>query len=212
MLITWGDVSNMESQVDRLRTGFVRLGVPAMMHATHVQTYSYQRRDRASRGFTLVELMVAIMLGILVSIGLVTLFSATSKANRVQDALAQLQENGRYAINRLNYDLRLESRQLMSASGFLASAPGTNGAVNPVLAPQVYVGDLPFPGWRPWRAADLGCWRHDVVVAIEPAVFHRRVTNVPRAAQYLRGSGAPTAGTADRSTRAEVGRACWFAI
>jgi len=115
-----------------------------MMSARTFTHISFDARS-SSRGFTLVELMVAVVLGILVSIGLVTLFSATSKANRVQDALAQLQENGRYAVNRLNYDLRLESRQLMASSGFLASAPGTNGAVNPVLAPQVYVASLPFP-------------------------------------------------------------------
>jgi type IV pilus assembly protein PilW len=99
----------------------------------------------AARGFTLVELMVAVVLGILVSIGLVSVFGATSKTNRIQDALSQLQENGRYAVNRMTYDLRLESRQLMNGSGFVANAPGANGVVSPVLAPQVYVSTISFP-------------------------------------------------------------------
>lgn len=133
-----------------------------MMSQRTLKSFSYNA-GLASRGFTLVELMVAVLLGILVSIGLVTLFSATSKANRVQEGLAQLQENGRYAINRLNYDLRLESRQLMSASGFLVSAPGTNGVVNPVLAPQVYVANLPFPDGNlgapaTWDASGTMSW------------------------------------------------------
>ena len=114
------------------------------------------------RGFTLVELMVAITLGILVSIGLVTLFGATSKANRVQEALAQLQENGRYASNRVTYDLRLESRQLMNDSGFMGNGPGTNGAVNPVLAPQVYATTIPFPDGNvvkpPTWSATMAWW------------------------------------------------------
>ena len=114
-------------------------------------------------GFTLVELMIAVVLGILVSIGLVTLFGATSKANRVQDALAQLQENGRYASNRLTYDLRLDSRQLMSASGVLPNAPGANGVVSPLLAPQVYAATIPFPDGdlvKPaaWTGALIPAW------------------------------------------------------
>jgi type IV pilus assembly protein PilW len=71
------------------------------------------RRDRRARisGFSLIELMVAITLGLLLSIGIVTLFGATSKTNKVQDALARLQENGRYAVTRMTDDLRMTGGQ-----------------------------------------------------------------------------------------------------
>jgi type IV pilus assembly protein PilW len=63
------------------------------------------------KGFTLIELMVALTLGLLLSIGIVTLFGATSKTNKVQDSLARLQENGRYAMTRFNADLRMLGAQ-----------------------------------------------------------------------------------------------------
>ncbi len=55
---------------------------------------------RAWRGFSLIELMVAMFLGIIVSAGIITLFTSTSKANRVQAQLARMQEQGRFAVAR----------------------------------------------------------------------------------------------------------------
>ncbi len=104
---------------------------------------------RVAGGFSLIELMIAITLGILLSIGLVTLFGATSKTNRVQDAMAQLQENGRYAITRLNNDLRMVGHQTLNVSGFVSSdfsaATTPNGVVNPTIAADVYVTTIKFP-------------------------------------------------------------------
>jgi len=70
-----------------------------------------QSRHISPKGFTLIELMVALTLGLLLSIGIVTLFGATSKTNKVQDSLARLQENGRYAMTRMNADLRMLGAQ-----------------------------------------------------------------------------------------------------
>ena len=103
---------------------------------------------RARAGFSLVELMVAVTLGILVSLGLVTVFGATSKTNRVQEMLAEIQENGRYAVSRVDSDLRLNSRQLMNMAGYYGTPPGANGMVNLNLAPDVYMAatpGVPFP-------------------------------------------------------------------
>jgi len=79
-----------------------------------------RRRIRAQRiaGFSLIELMVALTLGLLLSVGMVTLFGATSKTNKVSDALARLQENGRYAVTRMTQDLRMAGGQYCgNASG-----------------------------------------------------------------------------------------------
>lgn len=43
------------------------------------------------RGFTLIELMVAMVLGIIVSGGIISLFLSTSRANKVQASLAHIQ-------------------------------------------------------------------------------------------------------------------------
>jgi type IV pilus assembly protein PilW len=120
--------------------------------------YNYSRGAMAARGFTLIELMVAITLGILVSVGLVTVFDAVSTNNKVQQQMAEMQENGRYAITRINDDLRLAYRQLANTTGYSGiQTPGTNGAVNLGVAPDVYAAaGIPFPdgtvtaptGWK----------------------------------------------------------------
>lgn len=86
-------------------------------------------------GFSLIELMVAITLGILLSIGIVTLFGATSKTNKVQDALARLQENGRYAVTRITDDLRMSAGQYCQSSNSLGwtNPSGANGPLYPGL-------------------------------------------------------------------------------
>ncbi|HET8943094.1 MAG TPA: PilW family protein [Rudaea sp.] len=120
----------------------------------------------SSRGFSLIELMIAILLGILVSIGLVTVFGATSKTSRVQQAMSVLQENGRYAISRINSDLRMVAHQQLNISGFVSGTPSLlktpDGVVNPTIAANVYVDGIALPdggnivaplGWptdKPW--------------------------------------------------------------
>ena len=106
-----------------------------------------------ARGFTLIELMIAITLGILISLGLVMLFQATAKTNRVQDAMAQLQESGRYAVSRINDDLRMASFQSVNMSGFVNSTPSAtstpNGVNNPGLMAMSYVATIMLPDFDP---------------------------------------------------------------
>ena len=111
--------------------------------------------DGRAAGFSLIELMVAITLGVLLSIGVVTLFGATSKTNKVQDALAQLQENGRYAMTRIVDDLRMASGQYCSNSnslGWTTSAndgpiyPGITVLVNSNGASTATNGSFPDSG------------------------------------------------------------------
>jgi type IV pilus assembly protein PilW len=96
-------------------------------------------------GFSLIELMIAITLGILLGIGLVTLFGATSKTNHVQEMMAEVQENGRYAVTRISNDLRFADRTLMNMAGYTTGTPGANGMVNLTQAPNVYAANIPFP-------------------------------------------------------------------
>lgn len=112
---------------------------------SRLQTSSPVHAVRSTRGFTLIELMVAVALGLLVSLGLVTLFGATSKTSRVQNAMAQMQENGRFAVQRLNYDLRMASRQLVNMNGFSQGNTTANGIVGWANAPEVFVAALPLP-------------------------------------------------------------------
>ncbi len=62
---------------------------------------------RAPRGFSLIELMIAITLGLLLLLGVVQIFDSTRQANRTNDAMGQLQENGRLALSLLSRDIRM---------------------------------------------------------------------------------------------------------
>ena len=89
------------------------------------------------RGFSLIEVMVALVLGLLVSIGLIAVFNTTGKMNRVQDALARLQENGRFATTRISEHIRSAGGQYCNAtSGY--SVKTANGPMFPQRAPYVF--------------------------------------------------------------------------
>ena len=69
-----------------------------------------------SRGMTLIELMIALALGLLVSLGIVTAFNATNNSNRIQASLARVQESGRYAMTRIESDMRMWGALFRSSS------------------------------------------------------------------------------------------------
>lgn len=107
--------------------------------------FQLSRRPAASvGGFSLLEIMIALTLGLLLSIGIMTLFSGTSRTNKLQDGLARLQENGRFAVMRMEEDLRMFGGQYCSNTTG-ASAVDTTVPVVPARAPMVYATDLRFP-------------------------------------------------------------------
>jgi type IV pilus assembly protein PilW len=65
-------------------------------------------RDRTRmRGVSLIELMVAVAIGALLLIGLVQVFGASRTAYQMSSGMARTQENGRFAIDYLQRDLRM---------------------------------------------------------------------------------------------------------
>ncbi len=59
------------------------------------------------RGFSLVELMIAMVLGLLVIGGTVTVFGGASRSARLNEALSTLQANARFALDSVTADLRM---------------------------------------------------------------------------------------------------------
>jgi len=59
----------------------------------------------AARGFSLVELMIAVLIGLVISIGVVQIFSATRATYQLDESLARAQENGRFALEFLSQDV-----------------------------------------------------------------------------------------------------------
>lgn len=104
------------------------------------------------RGVTLIELMVALVLGLIVAGGIVTLFLSTSSSNRAQNQMARLQEEGRYAINRISADLKMAGAQYCSSTGGIANLAASSGvALDSLRTPRVLAMNLTFPqNTTPW--------------------------------------------------------------
>ncbi|MBA2077999.1 PilW family protein [Rhodanobacter sp. PCA2] len=94
------------------------------------------------RGLSLIELMVAMVLGLLVAGGIITVFLSTSSSNQVQNQLAQLQEEGRFAITRLTGDLRMANGQYCSNTGGTATLGGAGVFMDGLRAPRIHAADI----------------------------------------------------------------------
>lgn len=66
-----------------------------------------QRSRHAMRGMSLVELMIAITLGMMILAGVIGIFSATSSSRSEIERTSRQIENGRYAMEMLTDDLKL---------------------------------------------------------------------------------------------------------
>jgi len=69
-------------------------------------------------GFSLVEIMIALLIGLFLMGGILQIFSASQQTYRMQSNLARLQENGRFALDLLAHDLRM--------AGYWGCLIGTN--------------------------------------------------------------------------------------
>ena len=75
-----------------------------------LNTYSVtarNRRGRAQRGLSLVELMVGLTIGLVLTLGLFTLISNQSTAFKTQDDFARMQENGATALRYIGDSVRM---------------------------------------------------------------------------------------------------------
>lgn len=108
-------------------------------------------RTRKNSGFSLVELMIALTIGLLLLSGLTLIFVNSSEANRELQKTAQQIENGRFATDILTQDLRLAGfyghfHELPAAP---AALPDPCATANPALQNALA---LPVQGYR---SADL---------------------------------------------------------
>ncbi|MFT4255951.1 MAG: PilW family protein [Pseudoxanthomonas sp.] len=62
---------------------------------------------RRQAGFSLIELMIALLIGMLLVLGVVQVFGASRAAYQLSEGLSRTQENGRFAMDFLQRDLRM---------------------------------------------------------------------------------------------------------
>ena len=75
-----------------------------LMHTS--RRYGRQRPAAREAGFTMIELMVAIGMGLAIVAGLAGMLAGTSSSSRTNDRTSELQTNGVYALNAIKQDLR----------------------------------------------------------------------------------------------------------
>ncbi len=89
-------------------------------------------KKRLFTGFSLVELMVAITISLVLLTGLIQVFLSSKRSYQIQDSIARMQENGRYALEVLNKDLRLAGYLGGNADTTTIGAANTPNGVTPI--------------------------------------------------------------------------------
>jgi len=64
-------------------------------------------QPRINRGLSIVELMVAVTIGLLLMGGAISIFVSNKNTYEITDDLSRLQENARYAIATMARDIRM---------------------------------------------------------------------------------------------------------
>lgn len=75
------------------------------------------------KGFGLIEIMIALALGIILTLGIIQIFASSKQTSITQNASARLQEDARYALSRMTQELRMAG---MFGCLSLSSASVTN--------------------------------------------------------------------------------------
>ncbi|GLQ51209.1 PilW family protein [Dyella flava] len=95
-------------------------------------------RLHSQRGMSLVELMIAMVLGMLVSASVIAVFTSSSTSQLAQEQLMRLQEEGRFAVTQIKNDLAMSGAQYCNGSGGSAYASAAGPYLDQLRAPTVY--------------------------------------------------------------------------
>lgn len=94
------------------------------------------RPGRCQAGLTLVELLISIAVGLVVMVAFGYLYMGSRQSFRVQDSVARIQENGRYALEVIGQDLRVAGYvgcgSLTSVTPALTANPNPDAGGGPI--------------------------------------------------------------------------------
>ncbi|BAV96991.1 PilW family protein [Lysobacter enzymogenes] len=186
---------------------------------------------RPQNGLSLIELMIALVIGSLLMLGLVQVFSASRAAYQLSEGLARVQENARFAIDYMQRDLRMvghlgcvsdQTRFMSTPAGFHSAfvAQTRPSEAQLAAAPEpiqfhVSVQGFEATGTGPGGAVTLpasGAWSGapalpDYIKNLVPAPAAGSDIVVVR---YFSGEGAPLSSyTSGASTALTVDKAHW---
>jgi type IV pilus assembly protein PilW len=98
----------------------------------NIQVQKFARSSNAHNlvmaGFSLVEMMISITIGLMIVAALVGVLSSNSRGSKSNDRTAELQSNGRFALSHLQNELRLAGYR-----GYTPLAPESGGWTTPAI-------------------------------------------------------------------------------
>lgn len=113
---------------------------------------------RKSQGLSLIELMIALLIGLLIGAAVLQIFISSKNTFRMQEAMARLQENGRFAVNYMANDFRMAG--FMGCGNIdripvniIAEADSGGAAVSAFDSDTVIVGENDVAASNSWGAA-----------------------------------------------------------
>lgn len=128
-------------------------------------------KQQRSSGFSLVELMIGLTLGLIVLGGVVAMFLTSSATAANQQRIAQVLESGRYGAQMLMDELRRTGAQYCSS---YAEELPTSGGVNKLRSPIVHANEIsaPTPNSETWMTRN-GVRVPNMTYLLDPARFVR---------------------------------------
>lgn len=162
----------------------------------------------SQRGMTLVEMMIAMLIGSILVAGAITVFIQSRANYRTADSIARLQDNLRFALDTLEPDVRLARFWGLTNQPVLVQVPaglqvscagaGAVAATDLALGNQLPgvearddVYDLPCPGTQPRAGSDVLILRHASARTTIPSAGQVQVESNPSGATVFDGDVAP---------------------
>jgi type IV pilus assembly protein PilW len=165
-------------------------------------------RTDKQRGMTLVEMMIAMLIGSILVAGAITVFVQSRANYRTADSIARLQDNLRFALDTLESDIRLarfwglnnQPGRVRLPAGLQVSCTGAGVVAATDLAfgnlvsgvearDDVY--NLPCTGTQPRGGSDVLILRHASARTTVPSVGQVQVESNPSGATLFDGDVAP---------------------
>lgn len=95
-------------------------------------TQQARAQSSVARGYSLIELLIALLLGLVLTAGMLSVFSGNKRSAELNSAISNLQENARFALDSISRDVRM--------AGFQGCTPISGGSVN-ILAADAPITD-----------------------------------------------------------------------
>ena len=102
------------------------------------------QRDPSQAGFSMVELMVALVLGVILTSGVISVFISSKNTYNTNNSLGQVEEGGRYALNFMQPILSMAGNTGCSRTGDSRRQNGFNDFIFSTAIAPAYASAAPY--------------------------------------------------------------------